>query len=131
VDAAADHLETKMNHRLLPCVLALAGSLAFAQSTTEDHSAHHPDAAAAAPPAQAAAPDSPALQMQMMRDMHTRMQSRTPAERQALMAEQMRMMRMGGMGGMMGMHGSMEQRMAMMEHMMQMMVDREAAMPRR
>lgn len=34
-----------------------------------------------------------------------------------------------GMGGMMGMHAQMERRMAMMEHMMQMMVDRQAAMP--
>ena len=38
---------------------------------------------------------------------------------------------MGGMGGMMAMHGAMERRMAMMEQMMQMMVDREAAVPRR
>jgi hypothetical protein len=38
---------------------------------------------------------------------------------------------MGNMGGMMAMHGSMEQRIAMMEQMMQMMVDREAAMPRK
>ena len=34
-----------------------------------------------------------------------------------------------GMGGMMGMHAQMERRMAMMEQMMQMMVDRQAAMP--
>ncbi|KRB42386.1 MULTISPECIES: hypothetical protein [unclassified Acidovorax] len=34
-----------------------------------------------------------------------------------------------GMGGMMGMHAHMERRMAMMEQMMQMMVDRQAAMP--
>ena len=32
-------------------------------------------------------------------------------------------------GGMMGMHAQMERRMAMMEQMMQMMVDRQAAMP--
>lgn len=36
-----------------------------------------------------------------------------------------------GMGGMMGMHAQMERRMAMMEQMMQMMVDRQAAMPSR
>lgn len=36
-----------------------------------------------------------------------------------------------GMGGMMGMHERMERRMAMLEQMMQMMVDREAALPRR
>jgi hypothetical protein len=34
-------------------------------------------------------------------------------------------------GGMMGMHAAMEGRMAMMEMMMQMMVDREAAVPRK
>ena len=34
-----------------------------------------------------------------------------------------------GMSGMMGMHAHMERRMAMMEQMMQMMVDRQAAMP--
>jgi hypothetical protein len=38
---------------------------------------------------------------------------------------------MGGQGAMMGMHGGMERRMAMMETMMQMMVDREAAVPRK
>ena len=32
-------------------------------------------------------------------------------------------------GGMMGMHAQMERRMTMMEQMMQMMVDRQAAMP--
>jgi len=37
---------------------------------------------------------------------------------------------MGGMAGMMGMHQQMERRLALMEQMMQMMVDREAAMPR-
>lgn len=34
-------------------------------------------------------------------------------------------------GGIMGMHAQMERRMAMMEQMMQMMVDRQAAMPSR
>ena len=34
-------------------------------------------------------------------------------------------------GGMMGMHAQMERRMAMKEQMMQMMVDRQAAMPSR
>lgn len=38
---------------------------------------------------------------------------------------------MAGMPGMMGMHMQLEQRIAVMEQMMQMMVDREAAMPRR
>jgi len=37
----------------------------------------------------------------------------------------------GGMGAMMGMHEAMQGRMSMMEEMMQMMVDREAAVPRK
>jgi hypothetical protein len=37
----------------------------------------------------------------------------------------------GPMGGMMGMGPELERRMTMMEQMMQMMVDREAAMPRK
>lgn len=37
----------------------------------------------------------------------------------------------GGMPGMMGMHMQMEHRMTMMEQMIQMMVDREAATPRK
>ncbi len=36
-----------------------------------------------------------------------------------------------GTAGMMGMHQQMERRMALMEQMMQMMVDREAAVPRK
>ncbi|HVL44688.1 MAG TPA: hypothetical protein VM407_07660 [Acidovorax sp.] len=36
-----------------------------------------------------------------------------------------------GMSGMMGMHAQMERRMALMEQMMQMMVDRQAATPSR
>jgi hypothetical protein len=59
----------------------------------------------------------------------------TPQERQALMDEHMKLMKsgtemmkeMGAGGGMMDMHIMMERRMAMMEMMMQMMVDREAA----
>ncbi|MGZ5180240.1 MAG: hypothetical protein ACXWC6_03140 [Ramlibacter sp.] len=163
-----------MKMTLVPCVLALATSLAFAQADSQDHAAHHPEGAGSAAAATAPAmPDRFGQQMQMMQDMHRRMQSaRSPAEKQALMAEHLKLMQsgmdmmaqmgqasssmaMGGMaaapatgtqgnqpgpsdqtgpgsmGGMMAMHGSMERRMAMMEQMMQMMVDREAAMPRR
>lgn len=171
-----------MKHTAVPCILALASSLAFAQANPQDHTAHHPEGAASssvtAPPAtspgaQPLTPDKFAQQMQMMQDMHKRMQAATtPAEKQALMGEHMKLMQsgmqlmsqmsqgggamgmggmgaapttgmpgsqpnqpspaaMGGMNGMMAMHSSMEQRVAMMEQMMQMMVDREAAMPRR
>lgn len=118
-------------------------------------------ASAAQPRAAAPAPDGLARQMQAMRDMHGRMQAaRTPAERQALMDEHLQLMRAGmdmvgrmggagsggmgggapgqpgaggqpGMDGMMGMHAAMERRMALMEQMMQMLVDREGALPRR
>jgi hypothetical protein len=133
-----------MKYSLIPSVLALACTLAFAQGTP-----------------QPAPPDRFQEQMRTMQEMHQRMQAaRTPAERQALMAEHMKVMQsgmdmmsrmgegppagnpptapgatpgmggMGGMGGMMAMHANMEQRMALMEKMMQMMVDREATMPR-
>lgn len=171
-----------MKHAALPAVLALASAIAFAQANPEDHAAHHPEGAASSPVAntqalpantQTPVPDKFAQQMQMMQDMHKRMQAaRTPGEKQALMGEHMRLMQsgmemmsqtgqgsggtamggmgggpsagtagnppdqagpagMGGMNGMMAMHGSMERRMAMMEQMMQMMVDREGAMPRK
>jgi hypothetical protein len=162
--------------------LSLAIGTAAAQVSQEDHSAHHPPGS---PSAQSAAPaptagDAYADQMDRMRDIHRRLQAATtPQERQALMAEQMKLMHAGmemmsrmqgagagagmpmGMGmagaagsrpqsapatpqgpatgpapggqpaGMMAMHASMERRMALMEQMMQMMVDRETAMPRK
>lgn len=83
-------------------------------------------------------------QMQAMQEMHHKMQAAsTPAERKVLMVEQMRVMRngmsmMAGMGGgaMMGktgdtaaQQGTPEQRMDMMESMMQMMMDRMQSAP--
>jgi hypothetical protein len=83
--------------------------------------------------------------MKGMRGMHDRMmRAKTPDERNALMAEHMKLMQdgmamMGGMGGMSGMQGSgpgstagdpaarqqmLEKRMEMMQSMMQMMMDR-------
>jgi hypothetical protein len=79
--------------------------------------------------------------MKAMQAMHDRMlAAKTPEERNALMAEQMRLMQ-GGMGmmgrmgpgamagkpgDMAGRQGMMEQRMDMMQSMMQMMIDRTA-----
>jgi hypothetical protein len=73
--------------------------------------------------------------MQHMKAMHEKMMAaKTPAERQALMAEHMKAMQegmeamqhMGGMGGAKGGMGKMMQmRMDMMTMMMQMMMDRE------
>lgn len=81
-------------------------------------------------------------QMKAMQGMHDKtMAAKTPAEREALMAEHMKTMQdgMGMMKGMGGMGGTeakatptdmtqrqrtMEQRMDMMQSMMEMMVDR-------
>ena len=86
-----------------------------------------------------------AEQMKAMRDMHDKvMAARTPEERNALMADQMKLMQngmgmMGGMGpgSMMGgkpgdmaaRQGMLEQRMDMMQSMMQMMMDRMPSVP--
>ncbi len=85
--------------------------------------------------------------MKSMREMHDKMaRARTPEERNALMAEHMKLMQdgmamMGGMGpggmrGMGAMSGDgaghqqmMEKRMEMMQSMMQMMMDRMPAAP--
>jgi hypothetical protein len=118
-----------------------------------------PPAAPSAPRAGTPAQADLDKQFKVMQDMHEKMAAaKTPAERQALMAEHMKVMqggmammgRMGGMGmgpggmgpggmgpggmgggsmGPGGPQGNMEQRMRMMEHMMQMMMDRMAAPP--
>lgn len=117
-----------MTYRALPLALVLLGSAALAQVNPQDHAAHHPDAAASVPSASApaarplaAAPGSYEQQMQKMQDMHQRMQAaRTPAEKQALMGEHLKLMQSGmemmsqmgtgmgggGMGAMGGMGGS-------------------------
>ncbi len=78
-------------------------------------------------------------QMKAMQAMHDKMvAAKTPEERNALMAEQMKLMQSGmGMmgrmgpgamagkpGDMAGRQGMLEQRMDMMQSMMQMMMDR-------
>jgi hypothetical protein len=92
----------------------------------------------------AAAMPGYADQMKSMQSMHDRMMAaKTPEERNALMAEQMKLMQSGmGMmsrmgqgamagkpGDMAGRQGMMEQRMDMMQSMMQMMMDRTAPAP--
>jgi len=133
---------------VLAFALAAALSATVAAQSDKDHAAHHPDAASApassstpkfAPP-KAAQMDA---QMKSMRDMHDKMMAaRTPAERQALMADHMKAMQDGMtmMGQMKGAKPNrapagdmpmspemMGKRMDMMEMMMQMMMDREAA----
>jgi len=126
-------------------VLAFAAALstgALAQSDKE-HAAHHPEGAsapAAKATPKAAAPAQMDMQMKSMQEMHEKMMAaKTPEERQALMTEHMKSMQ-GGMammgqmkapdakGGSKSMSPEMMgKRMDMMEMMMQMMMDREAA----
>ncbi len=132
-------------------VLALATALStgvLAQSDKE-HAAHHPEGASApaakstpkvAPKAAPAAPAQMDMQVKSMQEMHEKMMAaKTPEERQALMTEHMKSMQ-GGMammgqmkapdakgGGKSMSPEMMGKRMDMMEMMMQMMMDREAA----
>ena len=126
-------------------VLAFAAALstgALAQSDKE-HAAHHPEGAsapAAKATPKAAAPAQMDMQMKSMQEMHEKMMAaKTPEERQALMTEHMKSMQ-GGMAMMGQMKAPdakvsgkpmspemMGKRMDMMEMMMQMMMDREAA----
>ena len=135
--------------------MALAGMLALtlaacaqnpAASGGVDHSAHQPapGAAATATPAAGRMAMMDA-HMKKMREMHEKVtRATTSHERQALMAEHMKLMHegmamMGGMGGMRSMgaasapmdmstrHQMMEKRMEMMQSMMQMMLDRLGA----
>ncbi|MDZ4145202.1 MAG: hypothetical protein U1D29_11860 [Burkholderiales bacterium] len=126
------------------------------------HDSHHPAATPSVQLAQAkpgnAGPGMPGMpgtpgmggmggmdtQMQTMREMHDKMlAAKTPEERNALMAEQMKVMQnsmnmMGGMGpgamkgkpgDMTTRQGMMEKRMDMMQSMMQMMMDRMQSIP--
>jgi len=121
----------------------------------EQHDSHHPASPATVLVAQAK-PTAPApgmgaagmpgmeTQMKAMQEMHNKMlAAKTPEERDALMAEQMKLMQngmnmMGGMGpgAMMSgpgdtaaRQGMMEKRMDMMQSMMQMMMDRMQSVP--
>jgi hypothetical protein len=144
-----------MRFIVLIAACAVLSTAAFAQSSEADHTTHHPSAATTKARKPAAKPATPTpsqmnMQMKAMEEMHAKMlAAKTPEERQALMADHMKVMRdgmammgqmrtgkpgsgMGGMGmeGMGAMHGDhemMSSRMDMMEHMMQMMVDRESA----
>lgn len=152
---------TDIRKTLISLCVAATSLGALAQSADE-HKDHHP--ADAAPPATTVkkAPKQTTAkplsadkiaqidkQMKSMQAMHDKMMAaKTPEERQALMAEHMKMMQegmsmmkdmksQGGMGGMQGSQGMggdmanrqqmMEKRMDMMESMMQMMMDRMPA----
>ena len=142
-----------MRFVLVLCVATALSSSVLAQ-TEQEHAAHHPAGASApssgvkapskAPP-KAIAPTQIGVQIKSMREMHDKMMAaKTPEERAALMKDHMKAMQDGmamlgqmkGAKGRMGMGGGMVmspemigQRMDMMEMMMQMMMDREAARP--
>lgn len=121
-------------------IIALCAAVALSGCASvrseQDHAAHHPSGASAP----AATPAQMDTRMKSMQEMHERMMAaKTPPERQALMAEHMKAMQDGmAMMGQMkppagkspGMPMSPEmmgKRMDMMEMMMQLMMDREAA----
>jgi hypothetical protein len=141
---------------ILGTVAATTMATSVWAASDKEHDSHHPAATAPVQVAQAtpaapgmgmggtAAMPGSADQMKAMHAMHDKMlAAKTPEERNALMAEQMKLMQ-GGMGmmGRMGpdamagkpgdmgaRQGMMEQRMDMMQSMMQMMMDRMAPAP--
>ena len=150
---------TNIRNSLIGLCVAAASMGSFAQNADE-HKDHHPAgttstaATAKKSPAKSVNADKMASMDKQMKDMqvmHEKMASaKTPEERQALMAEHMKMMQdsmgmmkqMSGMSGMGGMQGGkgmsgnmadrqqmMEKRMDMMESMMQMMIDRTPSAP--
>jgi hypothetical protein len=141
-----------MNRTLtLACLLALGASAPALAQQADPHQ-HAPAQAAAPAPANEQKPAAPAMERQLaaMHAMHQKMMAaKTPAERQALMAEHDKLMHEGmrmmeGMG--MGMsHGNaggdgacdmgehqrrMAMHMQMMHAMMQMMMDRMPSDPK-
>jgi len=143
----------KLAHSLsLALAISAVGAPGWA-ADADEHQAHHPAGAASAPATKAmlgkARPDTARMNSQMMamQAMHDKMMAaKTPAERDALTAEHMKVMQdsmtmmnsmspggMGGMGGMKGdmaaRHQTMEARMEMMQATMQMMMDRLPAEP--
>ena len=132
-----------------PLSLALALFAAGAPSWAaqhDQHKAHHPAGSASAAASKSmpgkTAPEMARManQRKAMQEMHDKMMAaKTPEERSALMAEHMKTMQEGmgmmkGMGGMTGpkspptnmteRQAMMEQRMDMMQTMMEMIVDR-------
>ena len=135
--------------RTLAVVATLAAVSASSFAQDDQHKAHHPaGAASAAMPAPATGkpagmPDMAMMDkhMKAMQAMHEKMASaKTPAEREVLMAEHMKLMQegMSMMGGMApgkapanaaARQQMMEKRMDMMQSMMQMMMDRMPMSP--
>ena len=135
--------------RTLSVVATLAAVSVASFAQDDQHKAHHPaGAASAAMPAPATGkpagmPDMAMMDkhMKTMQAMHDKMaNAKTQAEREALMAEHMKLMQegMSMMGGMApgkapantaARQQMMEKRMDMMQSMMQMMMDRMPMSP--
>ncbi|MBW7834690.1 MAG: hypothetical protein H3C29_15935 [Simplicispira suum] len=149
---------------IFSAVAAITMTTSAWAANDEQHDSHHPASAASEQVTQAS-PSTPGIgkgmggmapmqggadQMKAMQQMHDQMMAaKTPDERNALMAEHMKLMQsgmnmMGGMGGMGSMgagatagnpadmaarQGILEQRMDMMQSMMQMMMDRMPSVP--
>ena len=140
----------KLAHSLsLALAISTMGTPSWA-ADADDHQAHYPAGAASAPASKAmpgkARPDMARMdsQMKAMHEMHDKMMAtKTPAERDALTVEHMKIMQdsmtmmngmsPGDMGGMKGemaaRHQAMEAHMEMMQATMQMMMDRLPAAP--
>lgn len=150
---------------IFSAVAAIAMTTSVWAAADDQHDSHHPAPAASEQITQAS-PSTPGIgkgmggmapmqggadQMKAMQQMHDQMMAaKTPKERNALMAEHMKVMQSGmnmmggmdGMGGGMGAgaangkpadmaarQGMLEQRMDMMQSMMQMMMDRMPSTP--
>ena len=141
-----------VRHLTLSLALVAVGATSWA-AQHDQHKGHHPAGSASAPASKSTSgkttPEMAQMdnQMKAMREMHDKvMAAKTPAERDALMAEHMKTMKEGmgmmkGMGGMAGTQAKgapadmtqrqrmMEQRLDMMQSMLEMMVDRLPAAP--
>lgn len=150
LDRPHQECQMKLVHTLSLVLAAVFVGTSALAAQADQHPAHHPAGSASAPAAKAmpgkARPEMAQMdsQMKSMQEMHDKMMAaKTPEERSALMAEQMKTMQngmtmmngmsAGAMGGMKGdmaaNHQMMEKRMEMMQAMMQMMMDRLPAEP--
>lgn len=129
----------KLAHSLSLALAICAVGVPGWAADADEHQAHHPAVTASAPATKAmpgeARPDMARVnnQVKAMRRMHDKMMAaKTPAERDALTAEHMKIMQdsMTMMkGDMAARHQTMEARMEMMQATMQMMMDRLPTAP--
>lgn len=131
----------KFLHTLIIAAAVAVISTGIHAADAEDHSQHHPESSSAKAVAKPASPKSKEQAMKMdehmsaMRNMHEKMMNtKTPEERKALMAEHMKTMQKGMsmMNSMMGGEAAgkktsremMQKQMDMMQMMTEMMKDR-------